>query len=150
MASPALHAAQTGSLPALQKALSAFPPPDLDAASINQTTDQLVCAASHNGHASTLSWLLETRFPAYTPRLDAHLAALYGGPEVYEVFLRKWPHLIDYELGHNGNPIGLAVFRNDKRMVRFLLGRGVDPNTARFGNKLVGWLLGLFGGVCDG
>lgn len=117
-----------------------FPPPDLSPADIATQTDALVCAAAHNGHASTLKWLLETRFTAYNPRLDANLAALHGGPEVYEVFLQKWPHVIDYELRHNGNPIGLAVFRNDARMVRFLLGRGVDPNSARFGNKLVSWL----------
>lgn len=86
MANSALAAAQAGDLAALKKDLDDFPPPDLSEASIYTQTDALVCAASHNGHASTLTWLLDTRFPAYTPRLHAHLAAIHGGPEVYEVF----------------------------------------------------------------
>lgn len=139
MADSALIDAKAGNLAALKKDLDDFPSPDLNEAGIYTRTDQIVCAAAHGKHAEMVEWLLETRFPAYVARLDAHLAAIHGGPDVYEVFLRKWPHLINVELGHNGNPIGYSVFNNDMPMVKFVLGKGVDPNTAQCGHRQVGF-----------
>jgi hypothetical protein len=138
MVDSALKAAKAVDLAAVKEELDDFPPPDLDEAAIYMRTDQIICAAASSGHAEMVKWLLETRFPAYVAHLHAHLAAIQGGPDVYEAFLQKWPHLINYELGHNGNPIGLSVFGNDMPMVKFVLGRGVDPNTAQYSHREVG------------
>jgi hypothetical protein len=143
MADSALKAAKAGDLAALKKELDDFPSPDLDEVGTHMRTDQIVCAAARSKHAEMVKWLPETRFPTYVAHLQAHLAAIQGGPHVYEVFLQKWPHLIDYELGHNGNPIGLAVFHNDMHMVKFVLGKGVDPNTAQYSHRQVGMLVGF-------
>jgi hypothetical protein len=138
MADSALKAAKAGDFAAVREGLDDFPPPDLDEAAIYMRTDQIICAAASSKHAEMVEWLLETRFPAYVAHLQAHLAAIQGGPDVYEVFLQKWPRLVNYELGHNGNPIGLSVFSNDMPMVKFVLGKGVDPNTAQYSHREVG------------
>jgi hypothetical protein len=138
MADSALKAAKAGDLAALKEELEDFPSPDLDEVAIYNRTDKIVCAAACSGHAEMLKWLLETRFPAYVSHVYVHMAAIQGGPEVYEVFLQKWPHLIDWELGHHGNPLGVSVFKNDMSMVKFMLGKGVDPNTAQFLHREVG------------
>jgi hypothetical protein len=138
MADSTLKAAKAGDFAAVKEELNDFPSPDLDEAAIYMRTDAIVCAAASSGHAEMVKWLLEIRFPAYVAHLQAHLAAIQGGPGVYEIFLQKWPHLINHELGHNGNPIGLAVFSNDMPMVKFLLGKGVDANTAQYSHREVG------------
>ncbi|OQN95268.1 hypothetical protein B0A48_18565 [Cryoendolithus antarcticus] len=135
MADSALEAAEASDLVALKEELDDSPSPDLGEVGIYAKMDQIVCAAAHSRHAGMVTWLLESRFPTYVPRLQAHLAAIQGGPDVYDVFLQKWPHLINYELGHNGNPIGLSVLDNDMPMVKFVLGKGVDPNTAQYGHR---------------
>lgn len=130
--SNALKDAKAGDLAALEKRLDSYPlSPEPDRNGDYATADQLVCAAAHGRHAEMVQWLIETRFPTYVARLQAHLAAIQGGPDIYAIFLHKWPHLIHYELGHMGNPLGLSVFNNDTPMIKFLLERGVDPNTAQ-------------------
>ncbi|KAK3112024.1 hypothetical protein LTR53_012122 [Teratosphaeriaceae sp. CCFEE 6253] len=93
---------------------------------------RLFCAAAKGGHAKIVHWLINERFPAFTPHLQSHLAAIAGGPDVYAFFLARWPHLMTWDLGHNGNPLGYSAFCGDKDMVAFLLSRGADPNVAHF------------------
>lgn len=97
----------------------------------------LICAAATAHQAESTRWLIDTRFPDWTPHLQSHLAAIGGGPAVYDVFISKWPHLINMDLGHNGNRIGLCIFGGDQVMVEYLLAKGVDPNTAHYSGRRV-------------
>ena len=100
-----------------------------------------ICKAAEAGDAKLLEVLVYQRYPDFVPHVNEHIAALQGGPAVYEVFLAKWPYLLDIDIGHNGNPIGWSVFGNVTVMVDFLLSKkGVDPNTAHFSGRVVSHL----------
>lgn len=104
----------------------------------NELKENVICLAATGGHAATINWLIDVRFPDYAPHLQSHLAAIDGGAGVYKLFVKKWPYLIDLDLGHGGNPIGLAILCDDKALVELILSMGVDPNTAHYSHKPVG------------
>lgn len=108
---------------------------------------ELIRTAANAHQIRTLRWLIDERFPGWHPHLRTHMAAISAGPEVYDVFLSKWPDLMNTDLGHNGNPLGYSVFSCDKAMVEYLLDKGADPNYAHYSGLEVG--CGVLGGRAD-
>lgn len=137
MAEAVLNDATRGDLAHLKVQLANYPD---NAPNLREA--RIVSAAATAGHAEMVQWLIDERFPEFTPHFESHSAALTGGVPVYRIFVEKWPYLLNFDLGHHGNPIGQLIFRSSfqdsKPMVEFLLSKGVDPNTAHYSHILVG------------
>lgn len=127
------EAVKTGDLSLVRAYLTKFSDDSAD-----PNVEDIVAAAARASHVDVVTWLIDRRFPTFKPYLHSHLAALQGGTSVYDVFVAKWPYLLNTELGHNGNPIGWSIFGNNKPMVEYILAKGVDPNNAQFAHRTVG------------
>lgn len=143
----AMKAAKAGELALLKNHLEGLDVPAYADLEDGLNQNHLIIAAAENGHMEVIDWLLNERFPDYTPHLHSHLAAIQGGPKVYDVFITKWPYLLEMELSHSGNPLGLSILGNRKDLVKFILEKGVDPNTAEFNHHSVSWC-NLFKYLC--
>lgn len=130
-----MNAAKDGDLILLKTLLDGLDPPAYADDDLNQ--NHLIIAAAEKGHAEVVRWLLNERFQNYAPHLHSHLAALQGGPGVYDAFLTKWPYLLEIELSHQGNPLSLSILGNRIDLVRFILDKGVDPNSAEWNHRSV-------------
>ncbi|PGH14888.1 hypothetical protein AJ79_02750 [Helicocarpus griseus UAMH5409] len=62
-----------------------------------------------------------------------HDSAFHAGLEAYKLVLRAFPQLKSWDLGHLGDPIGLAAAANDISFLTYLLDElGLDANEGRF------------------
>jgi hypothetical protein len=95
----------------------------MDDESARQIQGELTTAIQ-TGDADQFRRLLRehTEFPPADHWLaPVHDAAARSSLEMFKIFIERFPQAKDWDLGHLGNPVGLAAAQGDVPFLRFLL-----------------------------
>ncbi|KAI9748000.1 MAG: hypothetical protein M4579_007336 [Chaenotheca gracillima] len=86
---------------------------------------EMLFTASIAKSASVVQYLLD-QFPSLESSLRLHEVGFDAGPEIYNMYLQRFPELFEHSFGHMGDQIGMAVLNNDLPMLSFLLNKGFN------------------------
>lgn len=95
----------------------------MDNAAAKRVQTELM-AAIRTGNADEFKRLLQQN-PAFPPAetwlVPVHTAAATSGLQMFRIFVGHYPQTKSWDLGHLGNPVGLAAAQGDMPYLRFLL-----------------------------
>lgn len=127
-----IHAARSGSLAALEAALSGLADPNHKCRESRQTGLHLLAS---QGHLDAVALMCDSGAnPAAMREDDAtplFNAALAGHVPVVEYLLRKAPETVNYPRRSRATPLFVAAQMGHHEVARLLCARGGDPNLAR-------------------
>ena len=79
--------------------------------------------AARVGRADIVHLVLQ-RNPSLGLQEDVRYNAITGGVSIWRELIAFDPKCVNFEIGHHGDAVGLAVSRNDADLVAFLLDEG--------------------------
>lgn len=97
-------------------------PSTLDSSTLSSGLNQ----AAVNGHFNAVRYLLEVE-PSINVDSSTAKSAAWGGLNIYRLLHSKYPSMINWEFGHQGDAVHTTIRRHDTELLTFVLENGGDP-----------------------